>query len=54
VSQIAVVSDEQGHVGKDIKMGIVSIVEFTSNTEALSDLSAKDSYSSNVLKEAIF
>ncbi len=53
VSQIAVASDEQSHVGEDINVRIVRIAESTSNTEALSDLSAKDSHSLVELAESL-
>ncbi len=53
VSQIAVASEEQSHVGEDINMRIVRIAESTSNTEGLSDLSAKDSHTLVELAESL-
>lgn len=44
ISQIAVASEEQTHVGEDINQRIVRIAESTSNTESLSGQSAEASH----------
>ncbi|MFL0810655.1 MAG: cache domain-containing protein [Agarilytica sp.] len=44
ISQIAVASEEQTHVGEDINQRIVRIAESTSNTESLSAQSADSSH----------